>query len=72
MLGDFMLKNAKLGRGIWQSILHENRLGWSEICCVEENHSYICAKDFWNSKLIQKVIDRIFFSCPLFHIFPKS
>ena len=43
-LGDFKVKNAKLGRET--CILTENRLSRNEMLCVADNHNdmcYICA-----------------------------
>ena len=50
MVGDFKVKNAKLGKG--NLYLTENRLGRNKIWCTEDNQSYmchICAKEFLDS-----------------------
>ena len=42
MLGDFNVKNAKLGRGKGNLHLTENRSERNEIWFAEDNHSYMC------------------------------
>ena len=50
MLGDFTVKNAKIGKG--NLYLTENRLSRNEMWCAAYNHNYMChirAKGFLDS-----------------------
>ena len=60
MLGDFTVKNAKLGKG--NRHLTENRLSRNETWCAADNHNYKChirLKAFLDSNFNQAVIDKI-------------
>ena len=50
MLGDFTVKNRKIGKG--NLYLTENQLSWNKMCCAADNHKcmcHACAKEFLDS-----------------------